>query len=48
MASLEVSRDWAAEKRPEFIGAAGGAIMQAITDHHAEREAKHQGVKTTE
>ncbi len=48
MASLEVSRDWAAEKRPEFIGAAGGAIMQAITDHHAEREAKHQEVKTTE
>jgi limonene 1,2-monooxygenase len=40
LASLEESRDWAAENRPEFIGAVGGAIMQAITDHNAEREAK--------
>jgi len=47
LASLESSRDWAAENRPEFIGAVGGAIMQAISDHHAEREAK-QEVKTTE
>jgi limonene 1,2-monooxygenase len=38
--SLIESRDWAAENRPEFIGAVGGAIMQAITDHAAEREAK--------
>ncbi|HXQ62839.1 MAG TPA: LLM class flavin-dependent oxidoreductase [Acidimicrobiales bacterium] len=38
--SLVGSRDWAAENRPEFIGAVGGAIMQAITDHQAEREAK--------
>jgi limonene 1,2-monooxygenase len=38
--SLVESRDWAAENRPEFIGAVGGAIMQAITDHAAEREAK--------
>jgi limonene 1,2-monooxygenase len=38
--SLVDSRDWAAENRPEFIGAVGGAIMQAITDHAAEREAK--------
>jgi limonene 1,2-monooxygenase len=38
--SLVGSRDWAAENRPEFIGAVGGAIMQAITDHAAEREAK--------
>jgi len=40
--SLIGSRDWAAENRPEFIGAVGGAIMQAITDHHAEREAKQK------
>ena len=33
------SRDWAAERRPEFIGAAIGAIGKAITDHQAEREA---------
>jgi limonene 1,2-monooxygenase len=38
--SLEGSRDWAAENRPEFIGAVGGAIMQAISDHQAERQAK--------
>ncbi len=47
LASLQGSRDWAAENRPEFIGAVGGAIMQAISDHHAEREAK-QGVTSTE
>ncbi len=47
LTSLEGSRDWAAENRPEFIGAAGGAIMQAISDHHAEREAK-RGAATTE
>lgn len=40
MPSLVASRDWAAENRPEFIGQVGGAIMQAISDHHAEREAK--------
>ncbi len=40
------SRDWAAENRPEFIGAVGGAIMQAISDHHAEREAKQEQVRT--
>jgi len=42
--SLVGSRDWAAENRPEFIGAVGGAIMQAITDHQAEREAKQSKV----
>ncbi len=42
--SLVGSRDWAAENRPEFIGAVGGAIMQAITDHQAEREAKQSTV----
>ncbi len=48
LSSLEGSRDWAAENRPEFIGAVGGAIMQAITDHHAERDAKQVKAKTTE
>ncbi len=48
LSSLEDSRDWAAENRPEFIGAVGGAIMQAISDHHAEREAKQEQVKSTE
>jgi limonene 1,2-monooxygenase len=43
MPSLVASRDWAAENRPEFIGAVGGAIMQAISDHQAEREAKRTG-----
>jgi limonene 1,2-monooxygenase len=40
--SLVGSRDWAAENRPEFIGAVGGAIMQAISDHAAEREARKE------
>ena len=48
LGSLEGSRDWAAENRPEFIGAVGGAIMQAISDHHAEREAKQQPAQATE
>ncbi len=48
LSSLEGSRDWAAQNRPEFIGAVGGAIMQAITDHHAERDAKQVDAKTTE
>lgn len=34
------SRDWAAENRPAFMGAAGNAVMKAIQDHHAERAAK--------
>jgi len=46
LGSLESSRDWAAQNRPEFIGAVGGAIMQAISDHNAEREAK-QGTETS-
>jgi limonene 1,2-monooxygenase len=33
------SRDWAAEHRPEFIGAAGAAVMKAVQDHHAEKDA---------
>ncbi|MGA2521364.1 MAG: LLM class flavin-dependent oxidoreductase [Acidimicrobiales bacterium] len=48
LGSLEASRDWAAENRPEFIGAVGGAIMQAISDHHAEREAKQAVVEAGE
>ncbi len=38
LGSLVQSRDWAAERRPELIGQAVGAVMQAIQDHHAERE----------
>jgi len=34
------SRDWAIENRPQFMEAAGGAIMKAITDHAAEQAAK--------
>jgi limonene 1,2-monooxygenase len=39
-ASLVGSRDWAAENRPTFIGAATGAVMKAFQDHNAERAAK--------
>jgi limonene 1,2-monooxygenase len=39
-ASLTASRDWAAESRPEFIGAAGAAVMSAIEKHQQEKEAK--------
>jgi limonene 1,2-monooxygenase len=38
-APLTASRDWAAENRPEFIGAAGAAIMSAIQRHQEEKEA---------
>ncbi|HKE72896.1 MAG TPA: LLM class flavin-dependent oxidoreductase [Acidimicrobiales bacterium] len=38
-ATLTASRDWAAENRPEFIGAAGAAIMSAIQTHAEERQA---------
>ena len=38
-ATLTASRDWAAENRPEFIGAAGAAIMSAIQSHAEERQA---------
>ena len=34
------SRDWAAENRPTFIGAATEAVMKAIGDHGAEQAAK--------
>ncbi len=39
-ASLTSSRDWAAENRPEFIGAAGNAVMSAIQKHHEEKADK--------
>ncbi len=35
--SLTTSRDWAAENRPEFIGAAGAAVLSAIQKHQDER-----------
>jgi limonene 1,2-monooxygenase len=38
--SLTSSRDWAAENRPEFIGAAGSAVMTAIQKHHEEKAEK--------
>ena len=38
--SLTASRDWAAESRPEFIGAAGAAVMSAIEKHQHEKGAK--------
>jgi limonene 1,2-monooxygenase len=38
--TLTASRDWAAENRPEFIGAAGNAIMSAIQKHHDEKAEK--------
>jgi limonene 1,2-monooxygenase len=38
--TLTSSRDWAAENRPQFIGAAGNAIMSAIQKHHEEKAAK--------
>jgi limonene 1,2-monooxygenase len=34
----EQSRNWAAENRPEFIGAAFNAVAKAITDHQAEKD----------
>ena len=37
--ALTDSRDWAAENRPEFIGAAGNAIVAAFAKHRAEQEA---------
>ena len=34
------SKDWVAENRPTFIGAAGSAIMSAIAKHGEEQAAK--------
>jgi hypothetical protein len=38
--SLTGSRRWAADNRPEFIGAAGQAITNAIQSHYAEKDAR--------
>ena len=38
--STVVSRDWATANRPEFMGAATGAVVKAIQDHHAEKAAR--------
>ncbi len=38
--TLTASRDWAAENRPEFIGAAGAAVMSAMQKHHEEKQGK--------
>ena len=38
--TLTASRDWAAENRPEFIGAAGNAVMSAIVKHQEEKATK--------
>ncbi len=42
--TLTASRDWAAENRPEFIGAAGNAVMSAIQKHQEEKAAKGANV----
>ena len=39
-ATLIESRDWAAKNRPEFIGAAGNAVMSAIAKHQDEKATK--------
>ncbi|HXM56024.1 MAG TPA: LLM class flavin-dependent oxidoreductase, partial [Candidatus Dormibacteraeota bacterium] len=41
-ATLVASRDWAAENRPTFIGAAGDAIRSAIERHNEEKAAQPQ------
>jgi len=41
--SLTRSRDWAAENRPTFIGAAGGAVMDAIQKHADEKTSAEAG-----
>jgi limonene 1,2-monooxygenase len=41
--ALTASRDWAAENRPEFIGAAGNAVIGAFTKHQEEQAAKATG-----
>jgi len=38
--ALTASRDWAAEHRPEFIGAAGNAIVSAFAKHQEEQDAR--------
>jgi limonene 1,2-monooxygenase len=40
--TLTASRDWAAENRPQFIGAAGAAIMSSFQRHNEEKEKRQQ------
>jgi limonene 1,2-monooxygenase len=40
--SLVRSRDWAASNRPQFIGAVGQAIQNAITKHYSEPNSQSQ------
>ncbi len=45
-----ISRDWAANNRPEFIGAATNAVMKAFQDHNiekADKAAKAEGADAT-
>jgi limonene 1,2-monooxygenase len=42
--TLTASRDWAAANRPEFIGAAGAAVVAAFEKHQEEREHKAANV----
>ena len=41
--TLTASRDWAAENRPEFIGAAGAAVASAFDKHQQERQSRSPG-----
>jgi limonene 1,2-monooxygenase len=41
------SRDWAANNRPQFIGAATEAVMKAMGDHGAEQAAKAEAAKSS-
>ena len=38
--TLTASRDWAADNRPEFIGAATAAVVSAFDRHNQEKQAK--------
>ena len=38
--STVASRDWAAANRPDFIGAATGAVIAAMQSHAEEKAAK--------
>jgi limonene 1,2-monooxygenase len=42
-ATLTASRDWAAENRPEFIGAATTAVTSAFEKHNEEKQARAPG-----
>jgi limonene 1,2-monooxygenase len=42
------SRDWAIANRESFIGGAMAAVMKAVQDHHAEREAGAPGLASAD